>query len=397
MKVSFANTKTDFDQLLLTQRDRLASLPEPVFESYSEDIGKLTQVLEAFQGYKSILLVGNGGSIWSFMAYWTALGNRVEGKTVVPLTDMEPDYLTIIKQQYQRADTLVVVVSKSGSTVGVIENIFAFWEYPQLYVTDPSGPIGKIGEARQATVIPHSEVGGRYSSFTASAYVPAILTDLPVSQIEQGGRAGYEQYRRIESNNPALQVALSLYELEGRGFTELFLPIYSNFLQTFGLAVTQLLHESFGKAGKGLTVLAAQAPESQHHTNQRFLGGRKNMIGCFLHIEKQQHDLTITVPANLQDLPLRDGKMANIDGISLADSFQSEYLGTFTDAKNQGIPIIDLEISEVNGQTVGELMAFWHYVTVFSALLRNVNPYDQPQVESSKAISFKERLKTNQS
>jgi hypothetical protein len=36
-------------------------------------------------------------------------------------------------------------------------------------------------------------------------------------------------------------------------------------------------------------------------------------------------------------------------------------------------------------------MAFWQYFAVYSSILREVNPYDQPQVETSKVISIKMR------
>lgn len=388
LKVEFSNLKTNFENALSEAQSKLLIMVEPVFESYKEDIVALGQKLASYQKYQNILLVGNGGSIWSFMSYYTALADKAGGKAVVPVTDMEPDNVTDLKQKYAKENTLVVVISKSGSTVGVIENIFAFWEYEQIYVTDRSGPIGKVGASRNALVVNHPNVGGRYSSFTSSAYVPAILTGLPVLEIEAGGRAGYEQFRAINETNPALLTALALYSLENSGYSEIFLPIYSNFLETFGIQVTQLFHESFGKGGKGLTVLATKAPESQHHTNQRFFGGPKNMIGCFLHVANEKNDVNISIPDELKNLPLRTGTFADIDGINLAESFKSEYLGTVTDAKNNGIPVIDITVSEVSGETVGFLMAFWHYVTVYSSILRNVDPYDQPQVESSKEISF---------
>ncbi len=376
------------------QLELMRGIPTPPFESHLEDLGELVRVLEPFQHFKNLLVIGNGGSIWSFLAYNTALGDRLGGKKVAVLSDMEPDYLSLIKKQFPVGETLVIVISKSGSTVGVIENIFAFWEYDQLFVTDPEGPIGKIGKSREATVIAHPNVGGRYTGFGSTAYVPAILMGLPVEDIERGGRSGYERFRKFEKGNVAIEVAVALANLETEGYTEIFLPIYSNFLQTFGMVVTQLFHESFGKDGKGLTVLTAQAPESQHHTNQRYFGGRKNSVGVFLHVENQSvSDMVVAVPSKLRDLPLRTGKMGDIDGINLADSFHTEYQGTIGDAVDKKMRVIDIVVDRVTGESVGELMAFWHYVTVFSAALREVDPFDQPQVEDSKVISFKERLR----
>ena len=36
------------------------------------------------------------------------------------------------------------------------------------------------------------------------------------------------------------------------------------------------MHESFGKDKLGQSYFGGQGPEMQHHTSQRFFGGRKN-------------------------------------------------------------------------------------------------------------------------
>lgn len=367
---------------------------KPAFETYAEDLEALTQALKPFQSYTNILLVANGGSVWSFMSYYTALADRHRGKNIVLLTDMEPDYLNQIKQSYKPANSLVIVISKSGSTVGTLENLFALAEYPQLLVTDLDSPLSQIGAKLGTPVIKHPPVGGRFSGLTSCAFAPAILCGLDVKSIDQGARSAYEQYRDPQkTDNKALQVAQALWQLEQNGYSDIFMPIYSNYLQIFGQQVTQLFHESFGKDGKGLTVLAVQAPESQHHTNQRYFGGPKNMIGLFVRSLTQKTELTIKVPDELQNIELRQGLLGNLNNLNLSQSFNSEYIGTLTDAKNQGMPIIEITLDEISPFSVGEFMGFWHYVTVFSAILRGVDPYDQPQVENSKVISFAERLK----
>lgn len=392
LELSISNLDVSLAEI---DRDKLISASMPPCVAHIENLESLKTALHGFEKYRNLLIIGNGGSIWSFMAYWTALADRIEQKRIYPLTDMEPDYLRVIKNLCPIAESLVIVISKSGSTVGVIENIFAFWDYPMLFVTDPAGPIGEIAHRREAHIIPHAPVGGRYSGFSASAYVPAWLTGIDIDAIESGGREGYRLYGLVDiAANPALQLAAGLWQLEREGYHDIFLPIYSNFLQTFGMVVTQLFHESFGKNGLGLTVLAVQAPESQHHTNQRYFGGRKDMIGCFLQVGRQKDEQsTISVPEEYTSLPLRDGSMGDLNGIALAKSFASEYIGTVTDAKHKGMPLFELTLERVTPAAVGELMAFWHYVTIYSSLLRAVDPYDQPQVEDSKVISFRERLK----
>lgn len=390
LSISFSNIREDFFRLGAEETNMLSEAEPPVFEACHEDIEALTKILDPFQSYKTIILVANGGSLWSSVAYFTALGKNNK-KELVILNDMEPDRIFRAREEYSPETSLVVVVSKSGSAIGIFETLFALWDYPKIFVTMPNTPLAEIGTKEHVVIIPHPEVSGRYSSFTSSAYVPSILLDIPVEEIEKGGREGYALYRAINEENFALRLATALFRLEEKGYTEVFLPVYSNFLGGFSMIVTQLFHESFGKNGKGFTVLAAEAPESQHHTNQRFFGGRKNMIGCFLHTTDISHDINLDVPESLRAISLHGGLLGDLQQQSLVRSFQSEYEGTVAHTKESGIPTIEISISNISGYEIGNLMAFWHYVSVFSSLLRGVNPYDQPEVERSKEIAFGRR------
>lgn len=392
--VSFSNIREDFFGLLAEEKKMLSEAKTPAFEACHEDIEALIKILAPFQSYKTIILVANGGSLWSSVAYYTALAKNNKKKLVI-LNDMQPDRVLGVRDAYAPETSLVVVVSKSGSAVGIFETVFALWDYPKIFVTTLGSPLAEVGKREHVVTVSHPEVSGRYSSFTSSAYVPSILLDLPVEDIEKGGRDGYAAYRAINEENFALRLATALFRLEEKGYTEVFLPMYSSLLGGFGMIVTQLFHESFGKNEKGLTVLAAEAPESQHHTNQRFFGGRKNMIGCFLRARNASSDIQLAVPEHLRDITLRGRSLAHIHQQSLARSFQSEYEGTVTHAKESGMQTIEVSLSDISGYEIGNLMAFWHYVSVFSSLLRGVNPYDQPEVERSKEIAFALRNHTH--
>jgi glucose-6-phosphate isomerase len=134
------------------------------------------------------------------------------------------------------------------------------------------------------------------------------------------------------------------------------------------------------------------SPETQHHTNQRFFGGRKNIAGLFIKTETQgDRKSKIAVPKNLSDIKLRGGTIADISGIPYEKALEFEFMGTYFDAIDKKMPVIAVSVDKISAFTVGEFMAFWQYVAVYSSILRSVNPYDQPQVEASKEISFKMR------
>ncbi len=355
--------------------------------NYHEDIKALEEALMRFGGKRHLILIGNGGSITSYDAYFSALGSSPISHT---LCTMEPDEISKVKRQCPPQESVVVAVSKSGQTLGLIETLLAFVDYEVICVTEEkSSPMSEMARRKSWTVIPHPPVGGRFSGATASAFVPSIIAGLDVAAIQEGISAGYQM------RDVAASVAKYFYELEGKGYEEIYLPIYSARLGGFQNLIIQLMHESVCKDGKGQTVYTALAPEAQHHTNQRFLGGKKNVIGCFVVVREAETNEKISVPGELAEIDYKGAKLGLLDGLGYQQALRAEYLGTKGDADAKGVPNLTLEIDKITAQSVGEFTSFWHLVAYYSCLLRAVDPFDQPAVEGSKDITMKTILEKN--
>ena len=95
------------------------------------------------------------------------------------------------------------------------------------------------------------------------------------------------------ARNTAKALALELWRAELGGYTELFLPVYCKALSGLGELIVQLAHESYCKSEKGQPVLFAEAPESQHHTNQRYFGGRRNMAALSVRVQSHENDMPL--------------------------------------------------------------------------------------------------------
>ena len=363
------------------------------FIAWRPDIAKIKKDFAPFKNYKNIIVIGNGGSISTLFAFWRALHPADSRHQLIIVPTMEPDYIARIKGQYLSDDTVVIAISKSGDTVGVLEDIFAFQEYPMVAVTTPNkGTLSQLAAAMKWPVIEHPAIGGRFSGRTATAYGPAYLLGLDIDGIEQGAAAAAAEYQK--EGSPAWQLAEFIFASAASGRGEIYMPVYSFFLEGFNYLVTQLIHESASKGGQGPTVLALGAPESQHHSNQRFFGGPKNMVGLFVAVANANENLKITVPTAAKDLPLRTGKLGMLDGANLQHSLSSEAQGTMADAKEQGIPFAHLEIDKLTPAAAGEYLVFWQFVAYYLSVLEDVDPFDQPQVERSKEISFMLRNKS---
>ncbi len=353
----------------------------PEVFKYREDIDGLKKALDGLGVFERIIVVGNGGSITSYDAYFWGLCSRCESQTV---WTMDPALLERTKKHFLNdGKTVVVAVSKSGNTLGQIESLLYFNDYPVVVVTNPNeGALSEIAKKLNYLIIPHPPIGGRFSAGTASAFVPSYLAGMDIKRIQEGIIGGYQQKEN------AFQVASFYYDLEKKGYEEIYVTCYSELLGGFANLVIQLMHESVCKEGKGQTFYFAMGPEAQHHTNQRFLGGKKNVIGTFIVAEKSQHDLKQEIPDLVKDVNLRSDKLSILDNVSFQDALHAEYLGTKRDSDLNKIPNVTISLSSVDDVSVGELVAFWHMVAFYSAILRDVDPFNQPAVENSKKITL---------
>lgn len=364
-------------------------LPEaPVFLSYQPNFAEIQKIADAYAQYKNLLIIGHGGSVTSFYGMYHALREQAT-KQVYFLNTVDPDYVAELKNSLSPSDTLVVAISKSGEDVTQLEALLQFTNYPLLVITGAIGPLAQLAEKLSAQLVVHPPISGRFTGLTEVALVPAALCGFDVEAMQ---KFALKQYQKFTEQNEAVNAASIGYQLEQQGIVDVFIPVYDAHLFPLTNLIIQLCHESFGKDEKGQTYFSHQAPESQHHTNQRFFGGRKNIAGWFISSDKPRADIVTVVPDVAKTIALKDSTLGVLDGITLTQALHAERDATIEDAKLQNIPVINQTIIERTASEIGSLIAFWQLYAVYSSVLRGVNPFDQPQVENSKRISFAKRL-----
>jgi glucose-6-phosphate isomerase len=382
MKLEFYNCPKPTD----IKSIKLPDVPE--FVKYEPDFGLMKKLAEEYQKYENVLVIGHGGSITSFYGIYSALKEQAKKKAYF-LSTVDPDFIWELKKELKPENTLVISVSKSGETTTQIEMLMQFADFPLLVITGKNSALRAIGEKLNAKIILHPTIGGRYTGMTEVGLVPAAICGLDVEILYKGAKKFYDLYSR---DNLAWKAASVLFQLEEKGFVDVFMPFYSHNLFPMSAIIVQLCHESFGKDGKGQTYFAHEAPESQHHTNQRFFGGTKNICGFFTTVENFLHPTVNIFPTQTHSVQIKGHSLFDINKIPLEKAVDFEALGTMDDARISGIPTTHLSVSGFNADEIGQLLGFWQLYAVYSSVLRKVDPFDQPQVENSKKISFDKRL-----
>ncbi len=395
LKLNLNHSTVDLSSLKFKEKiEKIKNTPTPRFARYVPDFEKMETLKEKYKDKKNIIVEGNGGAISNFRGIYSALG-KISDKNVHLLDTEDPDYIYDLKKKCLSKNTLVILTSKSGTRIQVLANYFALKDYPMLIITeDNKGALNQIRKTKNIDVsfYPETEITDRFTGLTESALTASEIVGIDTKKMIEGGKDMYAlcDINSAIENNPALQLALTLDKLEKNGYNELFLSIYSKKLFGFYSLIVQLYHESVCKKEVGQTVYGGEAPENQHHTLQRLISGRKNSLGFFITIKNSAHkeDSRFEVEDNLKNIVCRNITLGKLNSISSAEILSAEFQGTWQDVIDHNIPAIHLEIEELSPYAIGGFMAFFHYFTFYSALLRRVNPCNQPGVEKSKENIF---------
>jgi len=211
-----------------------------------------------FRHIKTIVLAGMGGSSLA-----PEVIAKSFGRNLFILDSTDPNYLAhAIKGDL--ASTLVVVSSKSGSTIetasarAVFEDAFtkaglAVADH-MVVVTDPDSPLDRDARQQGLSVInadPH--VGGRFSALSAFGLVPSALAGVDVSLLLDAASDCKKSF--LADGAAIIDVAWLLTTQ-----TEQYVAFIDSHSGMPGLSdwIEQLIAESTGKSGVGRLPIAAE-------------------------------------------------------------------------------------------------------------------------------------------
>jgi glucose-6-phosphate isomerase len=343
--------------------------------------------------FTHLLVIGIGGSALGPQFVSHALGQPASDRMDVLFFDnSDPDGFDYVlaKLGPHLAQTLVVVISKSGGTLetrnGQLEAAQAFKAagipFARHYVA-VTGAGSKLDLQAQkegwlARFPMWDWVGGRTSELCAVGLLPAALQGLDVDSMLAGAAAMDEVTRRgVTRENPAALLALMWYfATDGRGSRDMVVLPYKDRLLLFSRYLQQLVMESLGKehdlqgrvVNQGIAVYGNKGSTDQHAYVQQLREGVKNFFVTFIDVMRE-----------------RSGKAFEVEpGITSGDYLEGFFLGTRDALSEKDRWSLTLTISEVSPRSLGMLVALYERVVGFYASLVDVNAYDQPGVEAGK-------------
>ena len=341
--------------------------------------------------FKNYLLIGIGGSALGpeFAAQALDMGEK-NALSPFFLDNTDPDGIDIILKNLDLRKTLVIVVSKSGSTPetrnGMMETQAAFREEKidfarnAVAITQEGSQLDQLA-IRQGWLerFPMWDyVGGRTSITSAVGLLPMALQGIEIDEFIKGAASMDASTRRENfRDNPSALMALSwLHATGGVGAKAMVVLPYKDRLALFSKYLQQLVMESLGKAfdldGKrvhqGLAVYGNKGSTDQHAYVQQLRDGINNFFVTFIEVQKE-----------------REGKFFEVENdITSADYLQGFCLGTAVALEEGFRQSMTIIIAKLSPFSVGMLVALFERAVGLYASLINVNAYHQPGVEAGK-------------
>ena len=321
------------------------------------------------KGNPQIYFAGNGLST----RHWNELMRLLEGK-----------------------DFSVIVISKSGTTT---EPAIAFrglkWMLERKYgtdgansriyaITDPAkGALRQMADEQgwETFVIPPS-AGGRFSVLTPVGLLPIAVAGIDIMSMMNGAADAKEAYDLRSFENPVWLYAATRNLLYRNGKVIELFESYEPGFKMLGGWWQQLFGESEGKDGKGIFPATAELTADLHSLGQMIQEGERNMFETMVRFDAPEQKYVIGSDyKNLDGLNYLAGK--TLDFVD-----EKAYLGTMAAHVDGGVPVITMDVGELNERKLGELFYFLELCCGVSAYMLGVNPFNQPGVEMYKKNMF---------
>lgn len=392
---SLANSLESYRKLLAQQLQESdyahpeASIQLPFDEQYAERIKKLAKTYSS-KSLEYIVVIGIGGSNLGTQALSDALNPRTMILYLDTVsTEAFIEIVSILKTCESKEEFLLVSISKSGSTTETIVNTEAILDVLRkpfgnvldrlVVIADKDSNYWNAATEQQIPCLEVPKlVGGRYSVFSAVGLFPLVLAGVDIKKLLLGARdAVKDSTNKSTQTNKAFTFAAHTFQHYTKGHTIHNSFFFAPELESLGKWYRQLMAESLGKDGKGLTPIVSIGSTDLHSMAQLYFGGANNAI---TNIVLAPSNGTVRVPKKL----VFPGLVEDVQGKTFESIMQAIANGTKTAYKKLKRPLVTIELEKLDEYELGYYMQTRMIEIMYLAKLLNVNAFDQPMVESYK-------------
>jgi glucose-6-phosphate isomerase len=328
-----------------------------IVERQQKDLSSLAELGGDIKSsdFQSVLLLGMGGSSLCPEVLAKTFGPQPGFPELHIVDSTDPAEVKAARDAVDLAKTLVVVASKSGTTlepnilkqfffdqmrhvVGAVEGGCRF-----IAITDPGSKMEQVAkdDSFRGIFYGDPQIGGRYSALSNFGVVAATITGLSVDKLLAEAAKAVAAAKLAVADNPGVQLGLLLGTAANAGRDKITI-FTSPEIGDLGAWLEQLIAESTGKQGKGITPVDREAI------------GQPEVYG-------------------------KDRVFAYVRLKGTADASQDANVAALEAA---GHPVVYFEITDLY-EVFGQFFT-WEIATAVAGSVIGINPFNQPDVEAAK-------------
>ena len=333
-----------------------------------------------FKKFKTIIIIGMGGSILGSKAIYSFLKYKINKKFIF-VDNLDENLIRKIRNENNLSKCLFLIISKSGETSETILNLYFFKSYLKKNNTiilseNNNNFLKNFAVKKNLKFIEHKKfIGGRYSVLTDVGMLPAFLMGLKNGNFKKGLR------KLINNKSFFLKSFKKINRLKVSKIKTLILFNYVPELQDFLYWCQQLFAESLGKKNKGFLPVISNAPKDHHSLLQLYLAGPKDKV-FYVFSKKKIKSIKIKSSLFRKSVRYLNNKKYNDVLLSQKNAFIKVL-------KLNKIPYREIFIDKVDENTLGKLFLQFIFETIFIGKIMKINPFNQPAVEDVKILTKK--------
>lgn len=337
-----------------------------------------------------IVNIGIGGSDLGPRVCIHALSNYVSKEFNYHfISDVDPASFSDVIAKINPQTTLFIVSSKSFTTKETLLNArkaFALYEdtasIDQHFIAVTAHP-ERAYQMGIKTILPIWDwVGGRFSFCSAVNLITAIAIGYEQFVELLAGAHDVDthvQFTGFKNNIPVLMALIGIWNNNFLNIHNLLILTYSKKLEYFVPYVQQLDMESNGKSidvngrmvdyATGPIVWGGLGNQAQHSYFQLLCQGTHRCVGDFITLKtNDEHEINSMCHYKMKVLS---------EGIQTIENPYGYIPGN--------MPMNHLILSDCSPYTLGALVALYEHKIFVQSVIWNINPFDQPGIESAKS------------
>ena len=337
--------------------------------------------LKKFNNYRSVILIGMGGSALGAQAIYFFLKKKIN-KNFIFFDNLDQLKIEKIKKNINLKNSLFIIISKSGNTLETLINSNLLKDKINfkntIIITEKKvNLLNTFAKNKKILHINHKDyISGRYSVLSEVGMVPAHFMGLKINLFRKNLLDFFKSKQNLFLIDSVVKLA---HIYNSRKINSIIFLNYAPELNEFLYWCQQLMAESLGKNGKGILPVVSPAPRDHHSLLQLYLDGPKDKL---FYIFSLKFNKKMKTNNNIFGKIFRFAENKELSKVR-----EAQKNALIQALRNKNIPYREFKINKITEETIGELFSYFMLETILIGNFIGINPFNQPAVEEVKVLT----------